>query len=496
MPDPGGARLGDQTSGQIYPAGGAPFVRVRRDQPIPLSFAQRRLWILDQLLPRRDVYNVPAMFEVRGPLDVRRLRESLAELMRRHEALRTTFRFMDGEPKQVIAPADAVEVPFIPHDLRRLPDPLRRRGTRRLAARQARHQFDLARGPLWRVGLIRTGDDEHRMLLTLHHIIADGWSIPILVNDLVQLYAAVAAGMPSPLPPLPFQYADFSVWQRAWLTETRVERQLSYWRDRLAGSPLDLWLPTDRPRPRMASYRGGAVQFALTAEEYQPVTRLSRHLRATPFMVLLAAFMALLHRYTGQDAVTVGAPVANRTHRELEDLVGFFTNTLVLRTEMSGDITFTELVRRVRSTTLAALDQQDLPFERLVDELVPDRGQSFQPLVQVLFALTRMPTTWEVPGLRVRWLPPVRTPTAKFDLSLLLYDEDGRLRGVAEYARDLFDRSTIQRLVGHLRAIMTAAAADPDAPVSRLGLLSPGPAPLEPSPNASPTSRRSAPTCG
>jgi non-ribosomal peptide synthetase component F len=468
MPDPGGGRLGDQVSAQVHSAGGAPLVRVRRDQPIPLSFAQRRLWILDQLLPRRDVYNVPAMFEVRGRLDARWLRESLAGLMHRHEALRTSFRFIDGEPKQVIAPAEAGEVPFFTYDLRRLPDPLRRRGTRRLAARQARHQFDLARGPLWRVGLIRTGDDEHRLLLTLHHIIADGWSLPILVNDLVQLYAAVAAGRPSPLPPLPFQYADFSVWQRAWLTGTRVERQLSYWRDRLAGAPPDLRLPSDRPRPRMASYRGGAVEIVFTAEEYREVVRLSRQLRATPFMVLLAAFMALLHRYTGQEAVTVGTPVANRTHSELEDLVGFFTNTLVLRTELGGDITFAQLVRRVRSTTLEALNHQDLPFERLVDELVPDRGQSFQPLVQVLFALTPMRTNWEVPGLRVRWLSPVRTPTAKFDLSLLLYDEDGRLRGVAEYARDLFDHGTIQRLVGHLRAIVTAVAADPDIPVSRL----------------------------
>ncbi|MDY7092837.1 MAG: amino acid adenylation domain-containing protein [Acidobacteriota bacterium] len=436
--------------------------------PEPLSFAQQRLWFLDRLDPGSTAYNMPAVLHCRGALDPAVLARVFTEIMRRHEILRTRFQDQAEGPVQVVAAPAPVPLPVV--DLRNLPESAVREEGYRLAAREAAQPFDLERGPVLRTRLVRLGKDDHLLLLDLHHIVSDGWSMGVLMGELTALYQAFAGGDASllpVLPELPVQYADYARWQRRRLTEERLTAELEIWRRRLAGAPEVLELPTDRPRPSVPSYRGASVPVRLGAEASERLEELSRALGATPFMLLLAAFQALLGRWSGQDQVVVGSPVAGRPRRELEGLVGFFVNTLPLRLDLAGDPSFTALVQRLRPVALEAYAHGEIPFERLVEELAPRRQSGVPPLFQVVFALQNAPGgEIELPGLTLEpWAPPART--AKFDLTLSLSRHPQGFAGSLELDRDLFDRTTARRLAASLEAVLAAVAATPELPLSR-----------------------------
>ncbi|TML83112.1 MAG: amino acid adenylation domain-containing protein [Actinobacteria bacterium] len=434
-------------------------------RPVPLSFAQQRLWFLDQLAPGNPFYNVPAANRFHFGLNVAVLERALSEIVRRHESLRTRFAVADGHPVQLVEEAAQVELPVL--DLSRLPVAEREQEAVRLATEEAREPFDLERGPLLRARLVRLGPADWVFLLTIHHIACDGWSLGILFQELAALYEAFALGRPSPLPELPVQYPDFALWQREWLQGEVLERQLAYWRDRLASLPV-LRLPTDRPRPAVQQYRGAYHSFTLPAPLVSGLRTLASREEATLFMVLLAAFKALLGRYSGQEDMVVGAPIAGRGRAELEPLIGFFVNSLVLRTDLSGDPSFRELLSRVRQSALGAYSHQDLPFEMLVEELQPERDASRNPLFQVTLQLLNQPTiapAGEGSGLQVQ------RGTAIFDLAATMAESADGLVASLEYDTDLFDADTIARLAGHYRTLLEAVAADAETPLSRLPLL-------------------------
>ncbi len=443
-----------------------------RQGELPLSFAQERLWFLDRLEPGRSTYNMPAALRLAGALDVAALRRCFAELVRRHEALRTTFGSGAGQPVQVIA---APAVPALPvADLAALPAAAREQELRRVSWREAERPFDLSAGPLLRLLLVRLGERDHGLSVTQHHIVSDGWSVGVLVREMGLLYAAFAAGLsgpPAELPELPVQYADFALWQRQRLQGPVLAAEIAYWKERLAGAPA-LELPTDRPRPALLSPRGAARRIWLEAATVAPLLALGVAHGATPFMTLLAGFAALLGRYAGQDDLSLGTPVAGRTRAEIEGLIGFFVNTLVLRLELSGRPAFVDLLDRVRPVALGAFDHQELPFEKVVEELQPRRDPSRTPLFQVLFAFQNLgdrPAA-DLPGLTVSNTP-LRGTTAKFDLSLVIGEDGGGLTGALEYNRDLFEAATIARLIGHLGVLLAAAAAEPERPLPELPLL-------------------------
>ncbi|MFZ5917840.1 MAG: amino acid adenylation domain-containing protein, partial [Chloroflexota bacterium] len=435
----------------------------------PLSFAQQRLWFLDQLEPGSPMYNIPDAVRVNGTLDVLALAHSLNEIVRRHEVLRTTFRTQDGRPAQVVAPEVHLALPLT--DLGHLPAEEREAEALRLAQEEAQRPFDLARGPLLRARLLRLEQQDHFVLLTMHHIVSDGWSMGVLIRELSELYPAFLAGQPSSLLPLPLQYVDFAHWQRGWLQGEALEAQLDYWRQQLAGSPPLLELPTDRPRPAMQTYRGDYRTFVLSPELSQAIKELGRQEGATLFMTLLAAFQTLLYRYSGQEDISVGTPIANRNRAEVEGLIGFFVNTLVIRGDLSGGPSFRELLGRLREAALGAYAHQDLPFEMVVDALQPQRELSHNPLFQVMFVLQNaMRQAFELPGLT---LSPVEVDTgvATFDLTLAMEETPEGLSGAVEYNTDLFDRATIERLVGHFCTLLEAIVAQPDSRVCEVPLL-------------------------
>jgi len=431
----------------------------------PLSYAQQRLWFLNQLAPGSAFYNMPIALRLRIGLDVGALTRTLNEIARRHEVLRTTFQLRDGEPVQVIAPRPALVVDET--DLRALPAAEREVHAHRLATAESRRPFDLTRGPLLRAGLLRLGEQDHMLLLTVHHIISDGWSLGVLFDEISCLYAAFADGRPSSLPELPIQYADYASWQREWLQGSVLQEQLTYWKARLTGLP-ELVLPTDRPRPALATFRGARHFFAISPEIVVGVTELARRTGTTVFMVLLAAFELLMSRYSGQQDFPVGAPIANRTRKETEKLIGFFVNTLVLRADLSGDPTFRELLARVRETSLAAYAHQDLPFERLVEELHPRRDAARTPLIQVMFAVQNALGGTGHPWDGVLEVVEVERGTANFDLVLDLWQQGPALGGRLEFSTDLFDSATMDRLLAHYRLLLQAATAAPDEPISTL----------------------------
>jgi amino acid adenylation domain-containing protein len=444
---------------------------VRRQGPPPLSFAQQRLWFIDQLEPASPLYNIPVALRVAGPLRPEVLALCLGEIVRRHETLRTVFATAEGAPVQAIRPAHSFGLPVV--DLAGLPEREREASALTLTRAEAARPFDLERGPLLRGVLLRLGRGDHIVALTMHHIISDGWSMGILVREVTALYAAFAEGRPSPLPELPLQYADFAAWQRSWLQGEVLEGEISFWRRQLAGLPPRLELPTDRSRPAVQSFRGAARPVRLPAELGRQAVALSRREGATLFMVLLAGFQALLARYSGQHDLAVGSPVAGRNWTELEGLIGFFINTLVLRGDLSGEPSFRELLGRVRETALAAHAHQDVPFEKLVQELAPERSLAQTPLFQVMLALQNAPAaSLEIEDLRLRPVSRAGT-TAKFDLELTLEERSGGLFGTVEHATDLFDAVTIDRLVLHYERLLTAALATPEAAISELALLSP-----------------------
>ncbi|HYG61708.1 MAG TPA: amino acid adenylation domain-containing protein, partial [Thermoanaerobaculia bacterium] len=449
-----------------------PVPRVPGEQGgLPLSFAQQRLWFLHRLAPDSAVYNVPMAVRLSGRLDAAALAGALREIGRRHEALRTTFSELQGHPVQVIDPEPRLTLMTV--GLADLPPSEREAEVLRRALAEALAPFDLAAGPLVRATLLRLGAEEHALLVTMHHIVTDAWSMGIFLRELTTLYGAFVQDRPSPLPELPIQYGDFAAWQRIWLSGEVLESQISYWRERLSGVPVRLNLHTDRPRPAVETHRGASLPVVLPLELSRSLTTLARREGATPFMVLLAGFAALLGRYSGQDDVVVGSPIAGRNRREIEGLIGFFVNTLALRVELADGLGFMELVRQVRQTALDAYAHQDIPFERLVEELVTERDLSHSPLFQAVLTLQNASVITEgggVPGLELRPVE-VAPGTAKFELSLGFTLRGEELAGSLEYNTDLFDTATVERLARHLARLLEGATASPGVWLAELPLL-------------------------
>jgi amino acid adenylation domain-containing protein len=437
----------------------------------PLSFAQQRLWFLDQLDPGNSFYNVPRALRFKGPINRPALEQSLTEITRRHEALRTTFPSDNGEPVQVIGTPGPVRIPLV--DLCHLADDERENAARQIAASEAATGFDLALGPLLRVVVIRLSAEDNLVLLTMHHIVTDGWSMGVLIKEVTTLYDSFSRGRPSPLPELQVQYADFSYWQQQRLRGEELEKHLGYWRRQLGDAPTELDLPTTWPRPLLQSHRGASQQLRIPKSLADALKTLGRHEGTTTFMTLLAAFNVLLYRYTNQSDILVGTPIANRNHEELEALIGFFVNTLVLRTSFtSASMTFREALRQVRETTLGAYAHQDLPFERLVEELQPERNLSRTPLFQVMFILQNVPSAeLQLSGLTLS-AQDVYTATAKFDLSWTAIETEQGIMGSIEYNSDIFSASAIELMSGHLLRLAASFVANPDARISDLPMLS------------------------
>jgi amino acid adenylation domain-containing protein len=446
-----------------------PILPVSRDSSLPLSFAQQRLWFLAQLEPDSPLYNVSVAVRLSGQLKIKELQQTLDEIVRRHESLRTSFAVVEGEPVHVINAAGPVSLPVI--DLSPEAEETREARARQLAEEEAQQAFDLSRGPLLRTQLLRLGATEHILLVTMHHIVTDGWSLGVLVKEVATLYSAYLEDLPSPLPELAIQYADFAHWQREWLQGEVLEEQLSYWRERLSGAPALLELPTDRARPAVQSFRGAHYSFSVPPELTGELQQLSRREGVTLFMTLLAAFQTLLWRYSAQDDILVGTPSAGRNRSETEQLIGFFINTLVLRTRVEGEESFAELLQQVREVCLGGYAHQDVPFEKLVEELQPVRSLSHTPLFQVMFALQNAPTAeLELPGLQLAQMED-ELALAKFDLSLVMQEVDGIIGGALVYSTDLFDASTMERMSGHLQTLLAAIVANPYQAVRELPLL-------------------------
>ncbi|HET6854735.1 MAG TPA: condensation domain-containing protein, partial [Pyrinomonadaceae bacterium] len=442
--------------------------QAKTSQLFPLSFAQERLWFIDQLEPNSAAYNVPLALRLRGELDVRALERTFIEIVDRHHVLRTTLTSVNGRPMQVVGETPELFLPLT--DLSDTPES--EAEVSRIVAAEFQSPFDLSRGPLVRASLLRLAQREHILLLTMHHIVSDGWSSDLLVRELKLLYTAYSKGEPSPLPALPLQYADFAVWQREWLSGETLERQLSYWKEQLAATPAVLELPTKGPRPAVQSHHGAGRRLTLSPELSDAIRKLSHAESVTPFMTLLAAFQVLLYRYSGQLDIAVGTPVANRNRAEIENLIGFFVNTLVMRTQLTPAMSFSELLANVRQTALGAYAHQDVPFEKVVEELQPERSLAHAPLFQVLFMFQRVSEgKLALPGLQ--W-EAVRSEiqTTRFDLELHLFQSANRFSGGLIYNTDLFDAETIERMLGHFQTLLASAVSDPAQSISKLPLLS------------------------
>ena len=443
---------------------------VDHSAPLPVSFPQQRLWFLDQLEPGSTMYHIPGALRLIGILNAEALKGALNDIVVRHEVLRTTFVTLNGEAVQRIAPE--AKVPFLVHDLSSLKAEQRQAEAHRLAAAEISRPFDLCAAPMLRAQLLRLEPQEHWLVLTVHHIAADGWSIAIVLRELVAFYHARCHAAPAALPALPIQYADFAVWQRARQQGALHDRQLAYWRTQLDGMPALLDLPTDHPRPAVQSYRGGHFTFEIDETLTAALHTLSRHAQATLFMTLSSAFALLLARYSRQNDVCLGTPVANRQHHELEHLIGFFVNTLVLRFKLNGEMSFTRLLQQTRETALAAYTHQDLPFEQLVEALQPERHLSHAPLFQVMFVLQNTPSmSFALPDLQAEPLQIAAPSIARFDLTLSMTEQDKRLQAVFEYNADLFERETIVRMSRHFRHLLEAIVVNPETPVAELPLL-------------------------
>ena len=465
----------------------------------PASFAQQRLWFIDQLVPGNAFYNVPTALRLTGSLNLSALEQTFNEIVRRHEALRTRFGMVEGQLVQAIPTESGADAPAVPLaneaptltiplpvvDLRELPAEQGELQAKRLITEESVRPFDLTTGPLIRLMLLKLDETEHILLLNLHHIICDDWSIGVLIRELSTIYTAFTLEQPSPLAELPLQYADFAHWQREWLQGEELETQLAYWRQQLGSIPV-LNLPSDRPKPTIQSYRGATKFLELPPSLSKALEKLSQQEGVTLFMTLLAAFQTLLYRYTQQEDIAVGSPIANRNRSEIEGLIGFFVNTLVLRTDLSCNPTFQELLDRVREVTLGAYAHQDLPFEKLVEELHPERSLSRHPLFQVVFGFENAPMeALELPGLTVSSLN-IDFKTTRFDLEFHLWEasegfrslwgerwEHGEgIRGVVVYNTDLFDEATITRMMGHFKTLLEGIVANPQARIANLPFLS------------------------
>ncbi|MFL5383052.1 MAG: amino acid adenylation domain-containing protein [Longimicrobiaceae bacterium] len=471
-----------------------PIVSVPRDEPIPLSFAQERLWFLQQLDPASSLYNMPTPMRFRGALDEAALRRALDEIVRRHESLRTVFVLEGAQPVQRILPAAAVPLPV--HRLEHLPGAERMGAARRMVNEETVTPFDLERGPVFRALLLRLGEDDHLLMVNFHHVASDGWSVNVFGRELLALYGAYRAGRPSPLPELPVQYADFAAWQRAWLTEERVREQVGYWTRQLAGAPPALELPTDRPRPAVQRHRGANLTFLLPPDLHAQVRALAARSGATVAMTLLAAFQLVLGRLAGQDDVVVGTPIAGRTRPETEPMIGLFLNTLAIRTRLAGEESFAELLRQVRETMLGAYAHQDVPFERLLEELSPERTLSRTPVFQVLFNMLNLEGSYagsaeevEVAGLTPVPFEGELDTGSKFDLTLYVQELEEGISIDAAYDADLFDGERIGGMMRQLAGVLRQVAADPSVRLDGVSLLTDDarpalPDPAEPLPDA------------
>jgi amino acid adenylation domain-containing protein len=441
-----------------------PVVPVPRDGELPLSFAQQRLWFLNELTPERALYNVSLAVRMRGDLNVKALEGALAEIVRRHEVLRTSFPTVAGRPAQRIAPSLEVPLPLVKLE------PSEEEGAqeeevRRFINREARTPFNLAEPPLLRAHLLQLGAEDFVLVCTIHHIISDGWTIGVMVRELGALYEAFANKRPSPLAPLPVQYADFAHWQRKWLGGEALEKQLAYWKQQLAAPSRPLDLPFDQPRPEVPQYKGASASFVLSNELTGALRALSRQEGVTLFMTMLAAFQTLLHRYSGSDEISVGSPVANRSRTETEGLIGCFINTLALRTQLSGNPSFREVLRRVREVTLGAYAHQDVPFEVLVEALQPERKVNFNPFFQVWLVLNNASRqSLELPGLTLNQINR-DVWNAQFDLTLSLSEYEEGVGGTLTYDTSLFDESTALLMIEHWRTLLEAVTTDPEQPI-------------------------------
>jgi amino acid adenylation domain-containing protein len=446
-----------------------PIVKRDNDNDLPLSFAQTRLWFIDQFEPNSALYNISAALRLEGTLCVTALEQSLTEIVQRHEALRTNFITVDGQANQIIHEQINGQLSVV--DFKHLSESESKIAALELVKQQAIQPFNLASDSLLRATLVTLSDTEHILLICMHHIVSDGWSIGVFVEELTALYNAYAQGQPSPLNPLPIQYTDFAIWQKNWLQGEVLQTQLSYWRNQLIGAPAILSLPTDRPRKAKQTFVGAHQQFALSAQLTEKLNQLSQEQGVTLFMTLLAGFNTLLCRYSGQTDIVVGSPIANRNKSEIEGLIGFFVNTLVLRTDLSNNPSFAALLDRVREVSLGAYTHQDLPFEMLVEALQPERDLSYTPLFQVMFVLQNAPlSSVELDGLK---LTPVEmeNPIAKFDLTLSMESTPDGLMGWWEYNTDLFDGSTIERMIGHFVTLLEGIVANPLSAISQLPML-------------------------
>jgi len=448
----------------------APAIKpISRDQELPLSFAQKRLWFLDQLEPNSSFYNLPTAMRLKGELNVEALEKSINEIIRRHETLRTHFTAVKGKPQQVIVPELSITPRLI--DLSKLAQDAQQAKAQQLATEEAQQPFDLSQAPLFRVSLVKLNDAEHNVLFTMHHIISDGWSVGVLVQEVAALYEAISRGEPSSLADLPIQYADFAVWQRDWLQGEILEKQLNYWTEQLKDSPPVLDLPTDLPRPAMQSFRGASLYRKFSPGLLKSLQSLGQREGATLFMILIAAFKTLLFRYTGQNQINVGTPHANRDRIETEDLIGFFVNTLVMSTDLSGHPTFKALLQRVREVAFGAYAHQDVPFETLVDTLHPQRDLSHTPLFQVMFVLQNAPMkSLEMEGLTFESIQ-IKSGTAKFDLSLVVVESENDLSAVIEYNTDLFYAGTIERMFDHFEFLLENIIANPEQSIATIPLI-------------------------
>ncbi|KAB8334018.1 AMP-binding protein, partial [Scytonema tolypothrichoides VB-61278] len=448
----------------------APILPVSREEKLPLSFAQQRLWFLQQLEANSGFYNMAAAVRFEGHLhNIAALESSLNHIISRHEVLRTNFLTVDGQPMQVIASSKTIKLAIV--DLQHLEPQERESACRQLRIEEVAQPFDLETDLLMRASLFKLTEKEHVLQLVMHHMVSDWWSMGVLVNELAAVYQAKCNDLPLALPELAIQYADFAHWQQQWLQQEVLRKQLAYWKEQLAGVPALLELPTDRSRPAIQTYRGAIEKFSLSKELSEAIAALSQKQGVTLFMTLLAAFQTLLYRYTDQTDICVGTPIANRNRREAEGLIGLFANTLVLRSNLSGNPSFSDLLSQVRKVALGAYAHQDTPFEQLVEQLQPQRSLSHTPLFQVMFTLQAPLSDLQFPGLTGSLLAAEST-TAKFDLTLVVENTSAGLMGVIEYSTDLFDAATITRMAQHYQSIVEAVVANPHQKVSELPLLS------------------------
>ena len=458
-------KLQHSAQGVITP----PLLPSSRATPLPLSFSQRRIWFIEQLAPGQHFYNVSIAFHLLGPLHLSALTSSINEIIRRHEALRTTFMMHEGQPVQIIAPTLTLSPRLV--DLQLLPETSRQAVITRLAFEESQVPLDLLRGPLLRLSLMRIAPQEHVFVLIQHHIISDAWSSRVLVREFVALYEAYLHGKPSPLPDLSVQYADFAVWQQQWLQGEPFQALLAYWKRQLAGMRPLLELPTDFPRPAVQAFRGAYVPFTLSKDTTQMLNALSRQEGVTLFMMLLAGFQVMLSRYSGQQDIVVGSIIANRTRPELEGLIGFFVNTLVLRTDLSNNPTFREILKRVRNMALEAYDHQDMPFEKLVEELHPERDLSFNPLFQVMLVFQNVPRlSTAFADLELQPLE-IEENASAFDITLHLAESEQGIQGAFEYNIYLFQKRMIERMATHLQHLFSSLADHLSQRLSELPLL-------------------------